>query len=95
MVVILCFMTDDWQIPHRLVRLPMLAKSLSGDEVARKVIQVFQLDYQVGARALWGSMQDRASVNNVAMATVKAIFPEVFNVGCFSYTMEIDFTASP
>ena len=32
MVVVLRFMTDDWQIQHCLVRLLMLAKSMSGEE---------------------------------------------------------------
>ena len=86
-MVAICSMTDDWQIQHRLVRLLMLAESLSGEEVAREVIQVLQVDYKVGARALLGCMRDRASVNNVAMVTVKVIFPEVFDVGCFSHTM--------
>ena len=87
MVVVLCFTTDDWQI-HRLVRLLMLAKSLSGEEVATEVIQVLQVDYQVGITALLGCMQDRASVNSKAMTTVKVIFPEVFDVGCFSHIMD-------
>ena len=33
-------------------------------------------------------MQDRASINNVAMATVKVLYPDVFDVGCFSHTID-------
>ena len=88
LVIVLRFVTDDWQIQHRLVRLQLLAKSLTGEEVAREVISVLQVDYQVGAGARLGCMRDRASVNNVATATVKVIFPDVFDVGCFSHTMD-------
>ena len=52
MVVVVCFVTYHWLIQHRLVHLLM---PLIGEEVAsrlpREVIQVFQVDYQVGASA--------------------------------------------
>ena len=33
-------------------------------------------------------MHDRVSANNVAMSTVKVLYPEVFDVGCFSHTLD-------
>ena len=88
LVIVLRFVTDDWQITHRLIRLQLLAKSLAGEEIARELISILQVEYHIGVKALVGSMRDRASVNNVAMSTVKVLYPDVFDVGCFSHTID-------
>ena len=33
-------------------------------------------------------MHDRAATNTVAMSTVKVLYPDIFDVGCFSYTLD-------
>ena len=33
-------------------------------------------------------MHDRASVNNVAIRTLKIVFPKIFDVGCFSHMLD-------
>ena len=33
-------------------------------------------------------MQDRASVNSLAMKTVKTVYPKIFDIGCFSNTID-------
>ena len=73
LVIVLRFVTDDWQITHRLIRLQLLAKSLAGEEIARELSSILQVEYHIGVKALVGSMRDRASVNNVAMSTVKVL----------------------
>ena len=88
MVIVLYFVDDERQIQHRLIRLQLLAKSLTGEEIARELISVLQVGYGIGVEALVGSMHNRASVNNVAMATVKVLYPDVFDVGCFSHTID-------
>uniref|UniRef100_A0A1X7T065 DUF659 domain-containing protein n=1 Tax=Amphimedon queenslandica TaxID=400682 RepID=A0A1X7T065_AMPQE len=88
LVIILRFIGDDWEVTHRLICMQLLAKSLTGEEIARELKSVLQADYHVGSKALVGSMHDRASVNNVAMSTIKVLYPEVFNVGCFSHTID-------
>lgn len=32
-------------------------------------------------------MHDRASVNSVAMRTIKVMYPQVLDIGCFSHTI--------
>ena len=34
------------------------------------------------------TMRDRAAVNNVAIQTLKIVFPKVFDIGCFSHTLD-------
>ena len=40
LVIVIRFVTDDWQITHRLIRLQLLAKSLAGEEIARELISI-------------------------------------------------------
>ena len=47
LVIVLRFVTDDWQITHRLIRLQLLAKSLAGEESARELISILQVEYHI------------------------------------------------
>ena len=44
-----------------------------GEEVARELISVLSVTYGVRSSNLLASMRDRASVNNVAMRTLKVV----------------------
>ena len=33
-------------------------------------------------------MHDRASANSVAMKTIKVMYPQVLDIGCFSHTID-------
>ena len=33
-------------------------------------------------------MRDRSTVNNVATKTLKIVYPQLIDVGCFSYTID-------
>ena len=48
MVIVLRFVDDDWQIQHCLIHLQLLAKSLTGEEIARELISVLQVGYSIG-----------------------------------------------
>ena len=58
---------DGWEIQQRLVRLEFLTKSMSGEEVARELINVLSVTFGVQSNLLLAAMRDRASVNNTAM----------------------------
>ena len=55
----------------------MLAKSLTGEETARELINTFSVTYSVRPEMLLAAMRDRASVYNVAMETMKVVHPFV------------------
>ena len=79
---------NQWKIEQRLIRVQMLAKSLSGEEIARELINVLSVNYGVKSKYVLGAMRDRASTNNVAMQTLKIIYPSVVDIGCFSHTID-------
>ena len=87
-VVILRFVDDQWTIQQRVVRLMLLAKSVNGEELAREIISILSTQLQIQHHLLVASMRDRASVNNVAMQTVRVLYSKVFDIGCFSHTID-------
>lgn len=83
LAVVIRFVDDNWSIQQRLIRLQLIAKSMTGEEVARELISILSTQYGIGSDQLLGAMRDRASVNNVAMSTLKVVYPKVLDVGCF------------
>ena len=88
LAIVVRFITADWEIKQRLVRLQLIAKSLKGDELAREIITVLAQQYNVQNSSLCGAMRDGASVNGAAMRTVKVVFPKVVDVRCFSHAID-------
>ena len=67
LAIVVRFVNDDLSIHQRLVRLQMLTKSLTGEEIARELITALSVSYSIHPNNLLGAMRDRASTNNVAM----------------------------
>lgn len=77
---------DDWKIKQRLIRLETLAKSMTGEEIARELIDVLSRTYRIQSNHILAVMRDGASVNNVALRVLQVVFPDILNVCCFSHT---------
>ena len=88
LAIIIRFIDQDWCVQQRIVRIQMLSKSLSGEEVARELLSVLSVTYGVRSSNLLASMRNRASVNNVAMRTLKVVYSLIVDVGCFSHTID-------
>ena len=73
---------------QRAVRVMLLAKSLTGEEVAHQLIVCLSTEYGIGSNLLQAAMRDRASVNSVAMHTLSIVFPNILDIGCFSHTLD-------
>ncbi len=69
-VVVLRFISQSWELQQRLVRLHMLAKSMSGEEITRELISTLSVQYSIPSNGLLAAMKDHASVNGVAMRTL-------------------------
>ena len=88
MAILVRFVSDEWNLEQRFIRMQMLAKSLTGEEVARELISVLSIKYSVKSELLLAAMRDWASVNNLAMQTVKVVYPLIVDIGCFSHTLD-------
>jgi len=89
MLVVLQYVTGDWQIKQKVGRLMLLAKSMTGEEVARQIITVLSTEMGVRFHLLVAAMRDRASVNTVTTRTVSILYNQVMDIGCFSHTLNL------
>ena len=87
-VMILHYVDDQWCIQQRVVSLMLLAKSLAGEEVARLLIETLSTKLGIASANVIAATRDRASVNSVAMRTIKVVYPKIFDVGCYSHTLD-------
>ena len=86
LVIVVRFLDDNWSLQQHLLQVQMLAKSMKGEEVARELINTLSVTY--GSRLL-ATMRDRCSVNNVALRTLKVVYPNLVDVGCFAHTFNL------
>lgn len=78
--VVLLRYVNDWVIKQRICRLMLLAKSITGEEVARQLITILSTELLISPDRVVGAMRDRASVNNVAMRTISVIFNRLMDM---------------
>ena len=88
LVVIIRFI-DGFVIKQCLVRFLILPRSLTGEEITRELINVLSTEYTVTSERLLATMRDRASVINVAIRTIKVVYPNSIDIGCLSHTINL------
>lgn len=86
--IILRFVSDDWKIEQRLVELLLVTKSMTGEELAQQLLSCLSTNLGINSALLLAAMRDRASVNDVAVRTLKILYPNVVDIGCFSHTLD-------
>ena len=89
MVVVIRFIDEKWKLQQRLVNIQMLSKSMTGEEIARELINSLSVCYGISSNRLIAAMRDRASVNGVALRTLKIVYPDLVDVGCFAHTINL------
>ena len=88
MVIVLRFIDEHWCIKQRTARLMLLARSMTGEELARQLIVCLSTELGINGDHLIATMGDRAAVNNVAIQTLQIIYPHILDIGCFSHTLD-------
>ena len=89
MAIVVRYISNDWKITQRLVRALLVTKTMCGDEVARELISTLMNTLGIASDNLLAAMRDRCSVNDVAMRTIKVVFPRVLDIGCFSHALDL------
>ncbi len=89
LVIVLRFLDDQWTIHQVLVRLKVLSKSLNGEGLAGELIHALSTSLQIKQAHVVAAMRDGASVNGAAMRVLKAVYPRVLDVTCFSHTIDL------
>ena len=88
LAIVVRFVSDNWCLVQRLVRLQILAKSANGEQLARELISILSITYSIAPDLLLAAMRDRAAVNTAALRTVKVVYPNIIDIGCFSHTLD-------
>jgi hypothetical protein len=89
MAIVVRYVSRDWKITQRLVRALLVTKTMCGEEVARELIATLSINVGVASGHLLAAMRDRCSVNGVAMRTLKVVYPQVLDIGCFSHALDL------
>ena len=88
-LVIFVRFIDGWEIKQRLIKLQMIVKSMTGEELARERLGVLCREYKFSTEQVLAAMRDRASVNGVAIRHIKIMLLNLFDIGCYSHTLDI------
>ena len=78
----------DWKIEQCLVRLLMLAKPVTENELVREILTVLSTELGVASTHLLACMRYRASVNSKAMNSVPIMYTNLMDIGCFSHALD-------
>ena len=62
---------------------------MTGEEIARELINTLSAEYGIISCHVLAAMHDRAACNGVAMRTLKIVYPAIMDVGCFSHTLNL------
>ena len=73
---------------QRPIKVLLLSKSLKGEEIAQELSHVLSTEYSIGTNNLLAAMRDRVSSSGVAMKTLKVLYPNLVDIGCFSHTSD-------
>ena len=88
LAIIVRYVSTDWKICQRLVRVLLVTKSMCGEEVAHELIGTLSIKLGIPSDSILAAMRDRCSVNSVAMRTFQVVYPNVLDIGCFSHTLD-------
>ena len=51
-------------------------------------ISIMSTELGIPGAKLLATMRDRGSTNNVAMHTLKIVYPHLLDIGCYSHTID-------
>ena len=88
-MVLLRYVTGEWVIKQKVCCLMLLAKSLTGEELAHKIIMVLSTELGIPSSQVIPRMHDRASINYVAMRTASILYNQIRDIGCVSHTLDL------
>ena len=80
--------TNNWEIKQKLICLQLLTKTMTSKEIVREIVHTVITEYGISGDHLIATMRHRASANGVAMRTIKVLFPNLLDVGCYLHTLD-------
>ena len=84
LAVLVRFVHDSWVTEQQLPSHSIAFKITHWEEVVHELVQL-SVSYSISSSHVIAAMQDRTSINSVAMKTVKIVYPSTLDVGCLSH----------
>ena len=89
LVVLIRFISPEFEIKQFLGRFHILSKSLTGEQLAREIITTLSTDLRLPERKVIAAIQDGASVNGAALNRVRTImYPQMVDIICSSHSLD-------
>ena len=88
-LVIVLRYTEDWVVKQHVCRLMLLAKSLTGEELARQLISAISMELSIPTNRVVAFMRDWAAVNGIAMRTVSVLYSQMLDIGSFLHMFDL------
>lgn len=89
MAIVVRFTNSSFVIQQCLIHLQLLVKSMSGEEIARELINTLTAQYSISCDLLVAAIHNRAACNMVALRTLTVVLPNIVDVGCFSHALDL------
>ena len=86
MAIVVSSVDSEWCAQQRLIRLHLLEKSMTGEEISRVLVDTLSREYAIAPEYLLACMRDRAASNNVAL---NVMFTRMLDIGCFLHTLDL------
>ena len=88
-MILVRFVSKDFQIFQHLVRVHVLAKSLNGQQLAREIISVLVGELQYPGHIAVAAVRGGARVNGAAIGIFKDVmYPDITNIICLSHSLD-------
>ena len=81
------YVTDDWEIKQRLVRMQTVSKAVSAYQLAQLLNECSSLRCNAHHEQVVAMMRDGAAVNTAAVRTLVVLYSNAMDVTCFSHTL--------
>ena len=88
LAIVIRFVQEDFKPTQRLIQLEVLAKALKGVELAQRLMSCLAVKCNFGPNTIIGGIRDGASVNGAALRQLKFFYSNLFDVVCFSHTID-------
>lgn len=89
LAVMVRFVDEEYEVKQLLVRLHVLAKSLTGEQLAREIIKALSTELRLPEGKVVAAIRDGASVNTAAMRHVSTImYPLMADIICSSHSLD-------
>ena len=82
------FINDQWEIVQRLVRIDIVAKSVTAEQLAQVLIECLFTDLQLRGHQILATMRDGAAVNGAALRIMQPFMPATIYAVCLSHTLD-------